>query len=146
MPKFSQLILVVALCSAIAGCFWETTDASYSTAAEAIDSGVLGKGWIPEWLPQDATDLREVHNIDSNAGELSFLVTAPASVKLPTDCKPIQYPDTVQAYIRRSWWPSEDELRLSYLLFRCPADFTDYKFVAISKAGNRVLHWRTYAR
>lgn len=146
MPNLSQLILVMTLCLAVAGCFWENTDTSYDTAKEAISSGVLVKGWIPEWLPQDATDLREVHNIDSNAGELSFVVPNSESVQIPTDCRSVEYTDTVPAYIRRNWWPSEDELRRSYLFFRCPADFTDYKFVAITKAGNRVLHWRTYAR
>jgi hypothetical protein len=146
MPKSSQIFLVVALCAPITGCFWETADASYASAMEAINSGVMGKGWIPEWLPQEATDLREVLNIDSNASELSFLVSGAKPMQLPADCKPIGYPDTVPAYLRRDWWPSEDELKLSYVFFRCPADFTDYRFVAINKAGNRVLHWRTYAR
>jgi hypothetical protein len=146
MPKFSQLIQATILCSLVSGCFWETTDASYGTAAEAMDSGVMGKGWIPEWLPQDATDLREVHNVDSNVSELSFTTPHAKSVRLPADCRPVEHADTVQAYIRRSWWPSEGELQQSYAFFRCSADFTDYRFVAINKAGNRVLYWRTYAR
>ena len=124
----------------------DTTDASYTSTAEAIRSGVLGKGWIPEWLPKDATDIREVHNIDSNVSELSMAVPGPKSIRLPADCVPVLYSDTVQAYIRRRWWPSETELQQSYVFFRCSADHTDYRFVAISKAGTRVLHWRTYAR
>ncbi len=146
MPKFSRLVQATILCSFVSACFWETTDASYDTAAEAIDSGVMGKGWIPEWLPQDAIDLREVHSVDSNVSELSFSTPHAKLVRLPADCRPVEYSDTVQAYIRRSWWPSEEVLQQSYTFFRCPADFTDYKFVAISKTDNRVLHWRTYAR
>ena len=139
-----SLIAVVSLL--VAGCLWETIDTSYESAEEVIDSGYLEKGWIPRWLPRDATDLQETHNIDSNASGLSFSIPRRESLELPIDCVPVAYENTVSVYIRRRWWPSDQELRESYVFFRCPADATDYTFVGVSKAGRRVLHWRTYAR
>lgn len=107
---------------------------------------MIEKGWIPSWIPQDATDLREVHNLDSNVSELSFAMPSRSQVHLPSDCRPVAYADTVPARISRDWWPSEDTLERSYVFFQCQADHTGYRFVAIRKSSGHVLHWRTYSR
>ena len=146
MSKHFRHSLIVATCLLNSGCFWETTDASYSTAREVIESGYLEKGWIPRWLPSDAIDLQETHNIDSNASELSFSIPSRDSLTLPESCTPIDFKDTVPAYIQRRWWPNEKELRESYAFYKCPADATDFTFVGVRADGQRVLHWRTYAR
>ena len=146
MSKHFRHSLIVATCLLTSGCFWETTDASYSTAKEVIDSGYLEKGWMPRWLPSDAIDLQETHNIDSNASELSFSIPSRDSLTLPENCIPIDLKDTVPAYIQRRWWPNEDELRESYAFYKCPADATEFTFVGIRADGQRVLLWRTYAR
>lgn len=146
MPKFLKIPLAALLLLVAAGCFLETMDASFATAAEARAAGYVAKGWIPPWLPGDATDVREVHDLDTNVSELSFAIPARDSLELPPECKPVEYSGTVRAYIRRHWWPGETELQQSYVFFRCPADAADYVFVSVSKAGTRVLHWRTYAR
>jgi hypothetical protein len=67
-------------------------------------------------------------------------------VRLPPDCKQVAHADVLTPWIGRDWWPDDDVLARSYTFFRCQADHTAYRFVAISKAGDRVLHWRTYAR
>ena len=146
MSKHFRKSLVVVACLLTTGCFLETADASYSTAKDVIDSGYLEKGWIPRWLPPDATNLQETHNIDSNASELSFSIPSRDSLALPESCTPIEFKDTVPAYIKRRWWPSELELRDSYAFYRCPPDAADYMFVGVRADGQRVLHWRTYAR
>jgi hypothetical protein len=145
MHRLLKNMLTFAACLAMSGCFLETMDASYATGNEVIRGGYLEKGWIPRWLPSDATDIRETHNIDSNVSELSFLIPGRSSVVLPEDCRPVEYAHTVEAYIRRRWWPSEQELESSYVFFQCKADAADYRFVGITKSGRRVLHWRTYA-
>ena len=146
MRTHFRFSLIATACLLASGCFWETTDASYSTAKEVIDSGYLDKGWIPRWLPSDATNLQETHNIDSNVSELSFSIPGAESLLLPASCSPVAFKDTVPAYIQRGWWPNEQDLRESYTFFRCTADATDYTFVGVSSSSQNVLHWRTYAR
>ncbi|MFC3814937.1 hypothetical protein [Lysobacter sp. GCM10012299] len=141
-----RFAIVSVVCVWLTACALETLDTHFSTAKEAIDAGMVEKGWIPNWIPQDATDLREVHNLDSNVSELSFAMPSGSQVHLSSDCKPVPYVDTVPARIGRDWWPSEDALDGSYVFFRCQADHTEYRFVAISKSGANVLHWRTYSR
>ncbi len=45
----------------------ETPETAFETYAALAESGYLKKGWIPEYLPWDITNIAEVHNMDSNA-------------------------------------------------------------------------------
>lgn len=33
----------------------------------------MSSGWLPEWLPRSAVNIRERHNIDTNLGAFSFV-------------------------------------------------------------------------
>lgn len=35
-------------------------------------SGTMERGWVPHWLPREATNIKERHNLDTNAIALSF--------------------------------------------------------------------------
>jgi hypothetical protein len=146
MPGYFRIAAAFALGLLFAGCSWETMDASWPTAAEAIEDGYVEKGWIPAWMPRQATGIRETHNLDSNASALSFSIPGRDVLRLPSACVPVAHADTVPVYIRRRWWPDEQALREDFTFFRCPADAADYVFVAVDHAGRRVLHWRTYVR
>jgi hypothetical protein len=63
-PKASRILLTVLLASL--GCDFpeETQSAIYSTREAAQDS--VERGWLPPWLPSDARDIQELHNLDSN--------------------------------------------------------------------------------
>ncbi len=146
MPKFTALSTAVVLL--LSGCLLsDTLDASYDSMAEAISKEAIAKGWIPEWLPEGAINIREVHNLDTNTSALAFDIPPRARWTLPEHCRPVGFTDTVPSVFNRSWWPSNDSLAASYNFFQCKADASpDFAFVAISKAGDRGLHWRTYAR
>jgi len=137
---------IVISCFLAPGCFWDTIDDSYATAQEVVDSGSLDRGWIPRWLPEDASQIQETHNLDLNMSELSFLIPERDSLELPAGCAPASYENVVPAYIKRRWWPSEQELHESYAFFRCPSDTANDTFIGIRNDGQRVLHWRVYAR
>jgi hypothetical protein len=130
-------VLVLLLCS----CLSDTLDASYDTMADAVSAQAVDKGWIPDWLPSSATNLREVHNLDTNTSALTFDIPAGEVWKLPIDCKPIAFSDTKPPVFDRSWLPSDEIMAASYTLFRCREDFA---FVGISKKGDQGLHWRNY--
>ena len=146
MPKFT--VFPTALALLLSGCLpSDTLDASYDSMAEAISQDAVAKGWIPEWLPEGATNIREVHNLDTNTSALAFDIPPQTGWRLPEHCRPIESKDTVPSVFNRSWWPSDDSLASSYNFFQCKADASpDFAFVGISKAGDRGLHWRTYAR
>ncbi|HEV7270058.1 hypothetical protein [Pseudoxanthomonas sp.] len=139
--------LIVALSligTVVTGCVDTVSDATFATAREARDAGYIEKGWIPPWLPDHATDIREAHDLDSNVSMLTFSLPPPTAVPLPDTCHAIGHAQTRPAPLQRPWWPDEEALETSYVFFRCQADATRHRFVGVSVQQARVLHWRTY--
>ncbi len=63
-------VLLVSL-GVLAGC-GEAPESFYAGAASARASGAVAAGWVPEWIPPDAGEIREVHNIDTNENAMAF--------------------------------------------------------------------------
>jgi hypothetical protein len=126
---------------AMTGCLDTTLEKSYSTMATAVADGAVTRGWIPEWVPANATDLDEVHDLDSNESALSFNVPANSELALPVQCKLIKASGTLPVRFDRRWWPTGAELAKSYTFHSCPTGL-----VATHESGHRVLHWRTNGR
>jgi len=55
----------------LAGCD-ETMRVSYATAAAARADGAIQRGWLPQELPDSATEIAESHDLDTNTGSGSF--------------------------------------------------------------------------
>ncbi|MGG6342118.1 hypothetical protein ACQ5SA_02570 [Stenotrophomonas indicatrix] len=137
--------ILFALCLILTSCDL-VMDRSYATKQEAVDAEMITKGWIPAWVPEEATDLREVHDLDSNVSALAFSTPRSKQLLLPSGCRPVDHSATQPAPFNRSWWPSEAALKHSYSFFRCEPEFGKSIFVATNRTGDRVLFWRTYAR
>ncbi|TQM16867.1 hypothetical protein FB548_0235 [Pseudoxanthomonas sp. 3HH-4] len=147
MSRSQQAVLLLLTTISVTGCLDTTLDAKYPTTAAAIADGAITRGWVPEWIPVTATNLREVHNLDTNVSALTFDLPNGSRLQLPGDCKPITFPGLVPSHFNRSWWPTPEELRASYVFSRCKSDAsTHLEFVGIHKTGQRGLHWRAYAR
>lgn len=144
--RFAVLLLLAA---AVSGCFWERPESSYSSFAEAKRSGAIDKGWIPAWIPSSATDIREMHDIDTNESMLTFTYDAQQSWELPADCQPVSYSQTTSPRFSRNWWPSPDSLEQSYEFYRCGGDVpfsSAVTWVGRHSSGQHGLHWRAHAR
>jgi len=44
----------------------------YANLAAARQSGIIDRGWVPEFLPTDSTNISETHDLDTNTGTGSF--------------------------------------------------------------------------
>lgn len=94
-PDRMRLFLLFALCLILTSCDL-VMDSSYATKQEAVDAEMIAKGWIPAWVPEEATDLREVHDLDSNVSALAFSkprskqVAGPSTTALPSRCCSIE--------------------------------------------------------
>ena len=141
MSRSLRIALLLLLAATATGCLDTTLDASYPTMAAAVADDAVSRGWVPDWVPTNAIDLREVHDLDSNESALSFNLPAGTKPTLPARCRPVQASDALQSRFNRSWWPATNELERSYALYSCSTEF-----VGVRKSGGRVLHWRTSAR
>ncbi|MGF6416673.1 hypothetical protein ABH900_000134 [Stenotrophomonas sp. AN71] len=137
--------IMVALCTALCACGL-VMDSSFDTMQEAIDSDQVNKGWIPAWVAHEATDLREVHDLDSNTSALAFTKPPAVPLQLPADCQATTFNNSDPVAFNRYWWPGEATLSRSYSAFRCAPESGNSVFVAMNRTTGRVLFWRTYAR
>ncbi|MGI8610945.1 MAG: hypothetical protein ACR2KH_01520 [Sphingomicrobium sp.] len=66
----ASLLVPLAACT-------EEMEESYSTWADAQRVGAIERGWVPAFVPKSARNIRDIHNLDTNAQILEF--TAPRS-------------------------------------------------------------------
>jgi len=52
--------------AACVGPLSEDIESHYVDAATARRAGAFERGWLPEFVPADATDIWEMHNLDTN--------------------------------------------------------------------------------
>lgn len=138
----------IVLVATVTGCdFVEVTDTSYPDMSAAVSRGGVSSGWVPRWIPASATDLREVHNIDTNESALAFEVSSADPWPLPDNCIGIKSADAIPSHFKREWWPDATELKKHFSLYRCHSDVAlNSVFVGVHSSGQRGLHWRVGAR
>ena len=118
MPR--SLAVAVAVLAALA--CTEQRESSYATHAELLAAGEGARSWFPEWLPGDATNLRESHDLDTNRTIGRF--TAGETIELPQDlCRQVS---EIQNPGAAGWWPDgETYRRLEHYICEEPQVFGD---------------------
>jgi hypothetical protein len=96
----------------VAGCS-ETFESRYSDWQKAQKDGAFERGWLPDWLPPSAADIREIHDLDTNAGAFSFLVPTSWSPPEAAGCVPSS--QAAAPSIRFSDFPPNIEQRAGIL-------------------------------
>jgi len=101
----------------------ETPVTKYKTFAEAQADGAIERGWLPTFLPASATDIRDVHNIDTNARWLAFHAPIVDLRLMVQGFKTLSYAEARRTALPRpwrvgGWWPPE----LSEPLLATPRD------------------------
>ncbi|MCX6889038.1 MAG: hypothetical protein NTU71_06355 [Verrucomicrobia bacterium] len=70
----SILLLIGAFIArkAIGSLDQETQLSHYANLPAARQSGIIERGWVPEFLPAGSKDITEIHNLDTNTGTGTF--------------------------------------------------------------------------
>lgn len=68
----------------------ENPKSYFATYAEAKASGIMEKGWLPEYLPRSATEINETHNIDTNEVKASFKYQLGDTEEIRKNCKKLE--------------------------------------------------------
>ncbi len=102
-PRGARRGLVVALAALAVGstgCAQEFHDASWDDLVTARQQDAIDRGWVPEWLPESASDLVERNHPAS--GEVVLRATLPTDEWLdactPTDTTP------ARPTLSPDWW------------------------------------------
>jgi len=103
LPCWAGLLLIA--CACLSACA-DTYVGVYATLDEARHAGAIARGWVPEGLPSTTTDIREGHDLDTNAhwGTFTFPTSETARVQAlvgdELSTAPYCHPPG-----RFEWWP-----------------------------------------
>ncbi|GAB3317215.1 hypothetical protein GCM10027564_27990 [Luteimonas notoginsengisoli] len=147
MDRVSRLVVGVVAAAIASSCTNDVLDSSYATRAEAIAAGAVKRGWIPAWVPAEATELLEVHKVDTSESALLFSLPSGLHWKPPAPCRPADAGEFSEPAFSRSWLPDTES---GYTFYSCPSGVNGsvpiIAAVAVRQDGQRVLHWRVFAR
>ncbi len=118
----------------------ETVDRSYRSRTEAEYDGAIAAGWVPDWLPQHAHQIRGARQVDAQAVVLRFSYTTEHEIRLPAGCVRIAASAAPPPPIERAWWPASVPERAGgveqYTYHQC-----GQTFVAILASAGEGLVW-----
>ena len=103
------VLLILCISGLLLQSCGERLESFYPHLTDAIDSGALTRGWIPNFLPESSYDIHEMHDITSSRTWCSFNFApddshglrnafAGSVDTLPPELKHIDSP-------KMSWWP-----------------------------------------
>ena len=120
----------------------DVVEVAYTDIGDATSEGAVSRGWVPEWLPPSATDLRQIYSLDTNESALSFNFSQ-ESWRPPTDCNTIAPEELIPSRYQRDWWPAGVTVADEHVLFSCPPyNSHTSTFVAVHRKVSSALHWR----
>ena len=131
----AYVIVLLIAAALIAACsFIDMKSASYADYSAVEATGAIGRGWIPVFLPESAKDVREKHNLDTNAELVRFDFDVGDLGILTQACPPTQ--DIVPPTLNANWWP--DDLQDSVgAFFHCEG-----AYLAVDATNMRAYFWR----
>ncbi len=147
------LCLISLIATILTGCYRETVESSFPTAADALGSPAAANGWIPPWLPEDAVDIHEVHDLDSNEGAL--VAKLPNESKFAPDaCRHANGGQFMAPAFSRKWLPSALD---HFAFYACDAPEADTSVavpgnppmihaLAISPGRDVIVYWRNLSK
>jgi len=83
--RFRMLAAVLMAATILCGCS-EYKSSEFGSYSEARDSGLIERGWIPEFIPQSAYDIRERHRVDAASIDVEFMFNPEDSVAIERAC------------------------------------------------------------
>ncbi len=90
LKNFSKTFLIGSLLVLNTGCNDLRFYIVYPTIETAKDDGAFNRGWLPKWLPSDAQNIHEHHNLDTNSRAFSFSIARSSKFEWPKQCKFIE--------------------------------------------------------
>ena len=105
--RVTAALLLSAGSALAAGCSSPEQETSYKTLSAARTAGALQNGWIPAWLPADAYNLKEKHELDASRSIVRFNFPAAEKWAPPHDCSQVPPAQVSGARMAAAWWPSD---------------------------------------
>lgn len=99
----SVVTTVLVLAVASTACAVDRHEVHYDGYFDAKAQDAIKREWVPEWLPEDSTDIREAHAGDS--GNTVLRAAWPQGAELPDHCAEVDVPPTPR--LEADWFPED---------------------------------------
>lgn len=116
-----------SLISGCLGLIGEIYSNTYDNYEEAVTSGSIERGWIPDFLPVSATNIFEKHDLDTNNIIVKFDFDINKPINLPENCQTVDRFSNPK--FLKAKWCSDDLVKSANTHFKCGQDI----YVAISE-------------
>jgi len=118
----------------------ERVSTSYADFAAAQTSGAVARGWVPGWLPNSASELHEIHDVDTNQSMLTFDYGRSSKFVIPESCVANSGPVPDPPFAVR-WWPELPKgTNTGTHLYVCESGAAT---LLVREADSRVWYWRS---
>jgi len=113
--------------------------------SDVLKSGLIEKGWIPEFLPKDAFNVIHQHDLDTGETvvEFSFKVQFVGSLGTLWRALPSQ---SLAEYQKEATMVAWDLKNVSNATFYVAEGFDRHSVLAIDDSSKRALYWETIKR
>lgn len=71
----------------------DKTSLRFKDYSDLLASGSIASGWVPYWIPREAVNIQEWHDIDTNAGCVVFWLSKEIVPDLP--CSQVKLKETI---------------------------------------------------
>jgi hypothetical protein len=104
-PRTSCTVILATIALAVVGCH-ETFEKHYANLAAAEHDGAIARGWIPPWISSSATEIAEVHDLDTNRQLLMFTFDEYRTEGFVAACSPVDSGRvSLPGWVPVRWWP-----------------------------------------
>ena len=77
----------------------------YGDLNAAREDGAFERGWFPHWMPENAVDIHEFHDLDTNQQAISFRLKNHHTFEWPQHCSPSR--DPIKPRLKTKLFPTE---------------------------------------
>lgn len=80
--------------------FLETSESHFETYQQLEESELIGKGWVPSFIPRSAYDIHEKHKVDVGRVNVKFRFRPGDTKEIEASCSKVKTDDTNTQYYR----------------------------------------------
>jgi hypothetical protein len=80
--------------------YLETSESRFDTYQQLEESELIGKGWVPSFIPKSAYDIHETHKVDVARVNVRFRFRSGDTNEIEASCTKVKTDDTNTRYYR----------------------------------------------
>jgi hypothetical protein len=130
LNRIASLNFAIVVCL-VGGCN-ETRVNKFEDKNDGVLNELIMKGWLPHWIPDDAKDILEKHNVDTNAGAFSFHTQTAFDKTIKQYCETESNPDKPREKVSSF----SDQVLSTSQVYKCDRFLIVYR-------DNQVFGWTT---